>query len=186
MRFAGLFVAVAACGPQWKQAPPREPEPDSSTEYTSTERPPPQLRSAAVQAAGTSPAPTRLTCTNLPHATAAGVTVVVANASTFVHDLCVTADRALGLLSSPQGLAGLELNIMLKSVRQHGIRTTCQVAIGARTPTANLGVFNQSIRAQAASPKPVDLEASKRDCVDANLDDIVRQRVAPLLQPTVP
>ena len=171
MKYAWLAV-LAGCSSGWTpKTPDHEPEPDSRTEYATVPAATPAQRVA-----------TKQVCTAPPHAGTAGVTLVVANGSTFVHDLCLATDQSLGLLPTLAGLAGFELEVTLGEVKLSGVHVKCQVSVAVRATTTIIGVFAQVVSAQASSTKLADLESSKRDCVDANIDDLVRQRAVPAIK----
>ena len=173
MKYTWLVV-VAGCASGWKQKTP-EPEPasDSRTEYESgelaEEAPPPTIAAKKL-------------CVGQANAATAGVTISVSNSSTFTHDLCVATDHSLGLLPNLTGLAGFELEVTLHEVKKSGAHVTCRISVGVRATTTAVGMFDQVVTAKASSTKPADLEMSKRDCVDANIDDLVRQRAVPAIK----
>jgi hypothetical protein len=165
-----LVLLAASCASGWQQKTPApEPEPDSQTEYTM------ELEGPAV-------APSRRSCTPLPHVTKGGLTVAVANVSSYPADLCIWADLALGRMPSLTGIAGFELGVTLHYVRVKGAHVSCHVSVGVRSPTALVGVFQQAVSVQASSTKTSDIASTKRDCVEANLDDLVRQRAVPAIK----
>ena len=164
----GLLLLLAACSGGWKQTAASEPEPDSRTEYA------PQPVTGQVTA--------KKTCHVPRHATPAGLTIVVTNASTYAADLCRATDQAIGLLQSTNGLGGFQLDVTLQFVKQAGVKIECRVAVGVNTATgARIGAFAQVVTAQASSIRPADIESSMRDCVDANIDDLVRPRAVPAM-----
>ena len=175
MKYAWLAVVAAGCSAGWRHKTPElDPEPDSVTEYT--REPPSPAPQAPPTAIPTTP------CASPAHATAAGISLEVANASTFAHDLCRAVDQSLGLLPGPQSLGGFEIDVTLHEVTQHGARVKCRVSVRARTPNTIVGVFDQVATALGSSTRPADLEANKRDCVDVNIDDLVRQRAVPAIK----
>ena len=165
-----LLAALTACSSGWKYKQPAEPEPDSRTEYDHTPVTPEPV------------AENKRSCA-VPNATTANVSVVVTNTSAFVHDLCVATDQSLGLLPALTGFGGFEIDVALKELGQSGVHVKCSVSIAVRaTGGAVIGVFSQVVTGRASSAKPPDVESSKRDCVDANIDDLLRQRAVPAMK----
>ncbi len=170
MRLAA-FAVLGACS-SWQPKQPAEPEPDSRTEYDRA----PVTPDAPVVAS-------KRSCSALPNATTANVSIVATNASAFQHDLCAATDQSLALLPVLTGFGGFEIAVTLRALKQSGVHIKCDVSLGVRaTAGAVIGVFSQVVTGQASSTKAPDIEASKRDCVDANIDDLLRQRAVPAMK----
>jgi hypothetical protein len=169
-----LLPLLAACSSGWKQtpAPPAE-EPDSRTEYVA--EPTPASDDALVM-----PAPRP--CQWQQHAVAAGMTLAVANATKADLDLCLWSDQAIGRLGNINGLTGFALDVDLLSLRVTGTRISCHVLVAVHSPITLVGVFEQTVNVHASSATTANVAITKRDCVQGNIDELVRQRAVPAIK----
>jgi hypothetical protein len=167
-----LLPLLAACSSGWKQKTPA-PEPDSQTEYTAEAAP-------ALDEAAAMPAPRP--CQWQQHAVAAGMSLAVANATKADIDLCLWTDQALGRMTSTSGLTGFTLDVALLALRVTGKRINCHVLVAVHSPTTLVGVFEQTVNVQASAATVANVAVTKRDCVQANIDELVRQRAVPAIK----
>jgi hypothetical protein len=168
-----LLPLLAACSSGWKQKPAIPEEPDSRTEYTAEATPAPD--DSAVM-----PAPRP--CQWQQHAVAAGLTLAVANATKADIDLCLWSDQAIGRLANTNGLTGFALDVDLMALRVTGTRINCHVLVAVHSPTTLVGVFEQTVNVQSSSATAANLAITKRDCVQGNIDELVRQRAVPAIK----
>ena len=118
-------------------------------------------------------------CPPLRNSGALGLALSAANATTFVHDLCLSADLALEREGNVTVVNGSGMHVALHSLSVDGVMITCLASI---TVTPSNKRFESTISVQSSSESADDIAATKRDCIEANIDDLLRTKALPALR----
>ena len=75
---------------------------------------------------------------------------------------------------------GSGIHVALHALTVEDVRITCRVSL---TLTPSQKRFESTITAQSSSSGADDIASTKRDCIDATIDDLLRQQALPALRP---
>ena len=134
--------------------------------------------------------PSFQSCTATPNASAVALQIATANHTSFAHDLCASADRAiakhLNLPPFAQGAFQLDVSLDRLSFARAGqmLTVTCKTSIKISAYQRVRGVVNGGAKVSGQANRR-DAESGAVDCVDATIDDLVT-RLAPQLPTYAP
>jgi hypothetical protein len=119
-------------------------------------------------------------CPPLRNATALHLAVSAANATKHDLDLCRFADDALEREGNVTIANGRGVHVALHAVTVAGTKLTCTVSITVRPSEKR---FENTLNIEASSTSADDIKSTVRDCVEANVDDLLRTQALPALRP---